>query len=313
MRFDLKELSDLITRHHRVTRIVVADTKGSAPRDAGTAMLVWDTGQRGTIGGGTLEYQAIAAARDALEQPGEWQRALSRVPLGPSLGQCCGGSVTLLTEVYGETELAGLQAVAESSPIYARTTESGKTPATIITSGSGLTGGWMIEPFIAPRQPLWIYGAGHVGRALVNILPPLGFDITWVDTAGDRFPDPCPKHVTRLVAASPADVVHYAPLNARHLVLTYSHALDLEICHNILSHAFLSAGLIGSATKWARFRKRLANLGHKSTQINRITCPIGLPELGKEPESIAVGVATELLLETRTGQTHSQTPKERAS
>jgi len=159
-----------------------------------------------------------------------------------------------------------------------------------------LLDGWMIEPVHKPARQLWIWGAGHVGRALVDVLAPMpDIAITWVDTAPERFPGDAPVGVTLVPAANPADLVRHAPTEAEHLVLTYSHALDLELCHRLLAHEFAFAGLIGSATKWARFRSRLAALGHGAARIAQITCPIGQPSLGKHPQMIAVGVAADLL------------------
>ena len=156
--------------------------------------------------------------------------------------------------------------------------------------------GWLIEPLHRPSRAIWIYGAGHVGRAIAAILAALPeVEVTLIDDAIERFPETLPEGVTPLVAASPADAVTHAPDHAEHLVLTYSHALDLEICHRILGRSFSHAGLIGSATKWARFRKRLGALGHGPGQIARIACPIGEPGLGKHPQAIAIGVAAALL------------------
>ncbi|MFO8125569.1 xanthine dehydrogenase accessory protein XdhC [Yoonia sp.] len=229
-------------------RITVTKTAGSVPREAGTQMLVWADRTEGTIGGGTLEWEAMAEARRMLADGRKSHEA--RIPLGPALGQCCGGSVSLLWE----------KAEAMTTPL---------------------------------AHPLWIYGAGHVGRALVHVLAPLpDFDITWVDTHADRFPQ---TDVTTLVASDPARVVQHAPPQADHLIFTYSHELDLALCHAILSHGFHSAGLIGSATKWARFKTRLAALGHSHAQISRIACPIGDPSLGKHPAAIALGVATAMI------------------
>ena len=133
-------------------------------------------------------------------------------------------------------------------------------------------------------------------QALVGVLAPLpDLDITWIDTAPDRFPAEVPAGVTVVPAREPASLVAHAPREAEHLILTYSHALDLELCHRLLGHGFASAGLIGSATKWARFRSRLAALGHPVERIARITCPIGDPALGKHPQAIALGVAARLL------------------
>lgn len=298
MSFDLETLRDAVARHGRVTRVVVAAVDGSTPRDVGAAMLVWADGQSGTIGGGTLEFEAAEAAR----QGGFFRR----VPLGPAIGQCCGGAVTLLAEVFDARRLEEMDA----DFLLRRVEGAAEVPLTIQRAiaahrNSGapivplLVQGWMLEPVTRPTRQLWIYGAGHVGRALVNVMSPIPeVAITWVDTAANRFPSDLPSGVTKLVAANPATVVRYAPPQAEHLVLTYSHALDLELCHQLLSHSFAFAGLIGSDTKWARFRKRLQTLGHAPDQIARITCPIGQKALGKHPQAIALGVATEFLIKS---------------
>ena len=306
MSFDADILATAVARQGRVARVVVAAVEGSAPREVGAAMLVWPGGQSGTIGGGTLEFEAASRARTTLA--GARDR-LDRLPLGPALGQCCGGSVTLLTEVWDAARLETADAEVIARPLPGPATAmplavkrllngaraQGKAPA------PGIVAGWMVEPRARPARSLWIYGAGHVGRALVDVLAPLpDIAITWVDTAPDRFPDEIPPKVTQLVAANPAEVVRYAPPHAEHLVLTYSHALDLELCHQLLRHGFRGAGLIGSQTKWARFRSRLRQLGHDEARIARIACPIGDPSLGKHPQAIAVGVAAALLRMERT-------------
>ncbi|MGB4828090.1 MAG: XdhC family protein, partial [Paracoccaceae bacterium] len=143
---------------------------------------------------------------------------------------------------------------------------------------------------------VWVWGAGHVGRALVSVLAPLpGISVTWVDVAADRFPDAVPEGVTVVPVADPCALVAHAPEAAEHLIVTYSHALDLELCHRLLSRGFGGCGLIGSATKWARFRGRLGALGHSAGAIARIACPIGDPGLGKHPQAIAVGVVAGML------------------
>jgi len=137
-----------------------------------------------------------------------------------------------------------------------------------------------------------------VGRALVHTLSPLPeVGLTWVDTAPGRFPDDMPDRVTRLVAADPPRLMPHAPTGAHHLILTYSHDIDLALCDAALRRGFASCGLIGSGTKWARFRSRLAGMGHGDAEISRIDCPIGDPSLGKHPQAIAVGVAARLLRE----------------
>ncbi len=306
MSFDLAGLKRAVARHGTVARVVVARAEGSAPREPGAAMLVWASGQEGTIGGGALEWEAAARAREVL---GGRDMVLN-LPLGPALGQCCGGAVTLVIERYDAARLAGLG----GEVVVRRVSGRGEMPLNM-RKAMGLarscgqppemlfTGGWLLEPIAPPRQALWIHGAGHVGRALVSVLAPLpGFEITWLDTAAQRFPEEITPRVHRLVAANPAEAVKHAPADAGHLVVTYSHALDLEICHRLLGHGFAYAGLIGSRSKWARFRSRLRQLGHGEASISRIECPIGMPELGKHPQAIAVGVAATLLSPARAAE-----------
>ncbi|WP_372575012.1 xanthine dehydrogenase accessory protein XdhC [Ruegeria jejuensis] len=297
MGFDLNTLRAAVAAHGRVVRVVIASIKGSSPREVGAAMLVWEGGQSGTIGGGTLEFQAAEAAR---RQSAD--RVLSQHALGPDLGQCCGGVVRLLSEVYDAKALDALEDDVIARPVGATDMPLSVKRLLATRRGQGLApepqliDGWMVEPVHKPARALWIWGAGHVGRALVAVLAPLpDLAITWVDTAADRFPDTVPEGVTVVPAAKPADLVSYTPPRAEHLVLTYSHVLDLDLCDQLLRHDFAFAGLIGSATKWARFRSRLRALGHAPERIARITCPIGDPSLGKHPQMIAVGVAAQML------------------
>ena len=293
MAFDLTSLHAAIAAHGQVARVVIAEVQGSSPREVGAAMLVWDGGQSGTIGGGALEYQA---AQQAFAREG-----FSRHPLGPELGQCCGGSVTLLTEIYDANRLATL----DGETVIARGPSEMPLAVKRLTTCARNQGvdlrprmvqGWFVEPVAQPTTPLWIWGAGHVGRALVNVLHPVPeIEITWVDTAPNRFPDTIPERVNALPASDPLRVVPHAPGNAAHLILTYSHALDLSLCDALLRHGFEFAGLIGSNTKWARFTSRLRKIGHPDAQISRICCPIGQKSLGKHPQAIAVGVAAQLL------------------
>ncbi len=301
MGFDLEALREAVKTHGTVVRVVIAGIKGSSPREVGAAMLVWKDGQSGTIGGGTLEYQATEAARSQTTPA-----RLTHHALGPDMGQCCGGAVSLLSEVYDLNSLNTLD-----DTVIARPTAGSGMPLSVkrlleASRGQGivpvpqLIDGWMVEPVHKPDRQLWIWGAGHVGRALVDVLAPLpDLAITWVDTGFDRFPASTPSGVTAVPAAKPAELVRHAPRDAEHLVLTYSHNLDLELCNRLLLHDFRFAGLIGSATKWARFRSRLAALGHPPERISRITCPIGDPSLGKHPQMIAVGVAAQLLRPAR--------------
>lgn len=298
------DIIEAALRRGPFVRVLVAEVKGSAPREAGAAMFVWPDGTtQGTIGGGRLEYEAIATAR-LVTTP-----RLSRVALGPHLGQCCGGAVTLAYEpitsplpegrwfarpITGAITVTG----APEMPLalrraLAHARDRGETPRLLLD-------GWLIEEIAPPATELWIWGAGHVGRALVSVLSPLpDIRIRWADTGFERFPAPLPEGIESLIAENPADLVTLAPKDAHHLILTFSHALDFELCHRLLSHGFAACGLIGSATKWARFRSRLGILGHSDAQISRIACPIGDPTLGKAPQAIAISVAAGLLKDLR--------------
>ena len=280
MTLDVAGLRSALTAHGPVARVLVVETRGSVPRGTGTAMLVWADGIAGTIGGGALEWRAMAVAREVLCGCGP---RVERMPLGPALGQCCGGAVTLVVE--------RIDAVPEV-PWVRRVEGTRDRPA---LDGFAFRDGWLREEASTPVRAVWIWGAGHVGRALSAALAPLSdFAVTWVDVADDRFPT-IPDGVTRLVAANPARAMAHAPGGAEHLILTHSHEIDLALCHAALTRGFAACGLIGSATKWARFRSRLAALGHDAAAIERIACPIGNPALGKHPQAIAIGVAAGLL------------------
>ena len=334
--FDLDALRAAIAAYGRVARVVIAAHDGSSPREVGAAMLVWAAGQSGTIGGGALEFAAMAKARLLLvaspptpalphlggREPvapvisrtasrpvppsppvgegwgGGASAKVERVALGPALGQCCGGAVTLWTEVFDAVPLVegGVAARGPGAMPLAVARILSAARGKGVRPVAGLVQGWLVEPVADPTRQLWVWGAGHVGRALVSVLAPLpGVAVTWVDVGFERFPDRVPDGVRVLPVASPELAVTLAPTDAEHLVLTYSHALDLELCHRLLGHGFGSAGLIGSATKWARFKSRLAALGHSGEAISRIRCPIGDPALGKHPQAIAIGVAGEFL------------------
>ena len=307
MAIDLFELQKQVIQYGAVVRIVITDIKGSTPRGVGTSMLVWATEASGTIGGGALEYQAIKTARDALKSKTGWTASHS---LGPGLGQCCGGLVKLSGEYFDAENLPsvkdgyylramptkGLQTCEDEIPLSLKRRllalrRKGPLSEPILFEN------WFLEPLASTKKDLWIWGAGHVGRAVVDVVSKLpDLNVTWVDTAADRFPEDPNETVQILYSDQPQKFVKHASQDAHHLVLTYSHALDLDLCNALLSHKFSSAGLIGSKTKWARFRKRLKSLGHHETLINLITCPIGRPEFGKHPNQIAIGVASEFMM-----------------
>jgi xanthine dehydrogenase accessory factor len=156
----------------------------------------------------------------------------------------------------------------------------------------------LIERIDVARTPVWLYGAGHVGQALVRTLAELPYDVTWVDPRADLFPQTLPGNVT--VLSAPLDAAISAPPAARHLVMTHDHALDYELCRAIVArHEFATLGLIGSESKAARFRSRLKRDGIALERIARLVCPIGLTDIrSKSPAAIAIGIAAQLLRET---------------
>ena len=302
MSFDFQKTTEYIKSHGKIARVLILKTFGSAPRDEGTTMLIWDSGQFGTIGGGELEYQVTRLAKKIIiNNKGS---RIKKFSLGPDMGQCCGGAVELLIEILDETKM---KFISVDDGFFARPVfkdEKSLNVQALIKSyrnksvpiKTSFKDGWLFEPVTKEKELIWIYGAGHVGTAIANILSKLSqFSVTCIDTSQDRYPDNFPKTVEKLITKNPAQIVQYAPSETHHLILTYSHALDLEICHQLLQHNFATAGLIGSKTKWARFKKRLSELNYTFEQINTIICPIGEPSFGKSPYEIAIGVASMLL------------------
>jgi len=248
--------------------VQVAQTQGSVPREAGTWMAVFADDIVGTIGGGHLEYDAIARARALLggADPVDVPASL-RVALGPSLGQCCGGVVQLRFE-----------------PVQA-----GDAPALALR-------------LVSPRlRPVALFGGGHVGHALVRVLAPLPFELSWIDSRDGIFPD----SVSPRVSCEHSDPVQAAVPGlvpqSRVLIMSFSHAEDLDVLAACLKRQREQGdlpyiGLIGSKSKWAAFRHRLEARGFTPAELAHITCPIGVPGItGKEPEVIAVAVAAQLL------------------
>ena len=244
--------------------VEVLRSRGSVPREAGTRMLVAADEVLGTIGGGHLELQAIAQARSLIAAgaaSAESAFTESHVALGPSLGQCCGGVMDL-----------------RFTPLAADRPEAWDAPAS--------------------RFALQLYGAGHVGRAIVRLLAGIPCSVQWIDEREAEFPaDALPSHIERLCVEPVEAEVDAAPPGAAFLVLTHSHDLDLALTRAIMARGdFTFFGLIGSKTKRARFERRLRQRGVDQTLLDRMVCPIGLPGIsGKEPEVIAVAVVAQLL------------------
>ncbi len=241
--------------------VQVLAARGSVPRGAGTRMLVAADAVAGTIGGGHLELQAIQRARALLDAGAGAEPDDQAIALGPTLGQCCGGALTLRTAALDAAALAD----------------------------------WPAEASLFDLQ---LYGAGHVGRAIVHLLDTVPCRVSWIDEREAEFPaTPSAPHITRLCVDGVEAEVQQALPGAFCLVLTHSHELDLRITEAVLRRGdFGFFGLIGSATKRARFLARLAQRGVAADALTRLTCPIGVPGIpGKQPELIALAVVAQLL------------------
>ena len=273
----------LIAKHRNVAAAVVTQAKGSSPRDAGAMMLIHPDGTLGTIGGGTVEHQTIERARHLLQASGPPEE--HAFPLGPDLDQCCGGhmkvAIGLVALTGAETSLPDA-----TSPLPPCGAGMGREAVRLWPEGPLL-------PEQHPNRPVFLYGAGHVGQALMRALVPLPFQVTLVDSRPGAHLNGEPHIITPL----PEAVVQDATPDAFHLVLTHSHAVDLEIVSAILSRSFGFCGLIGSATKRKVFERRLAERGFMPEVLQHLICPIGEPMLrDKRPEVIAASVAMQLLL-----------------
>ena len=243
--------------------VQVSTVEGSVPREVGAWMAVFDDGLVGTVGGGHLEFEAIALARLLLVSGGAKE---ARFALGPSLGQCCGGVAHLKLESV---------AVQDMSTLRLR-----------------------LQPLL---QPVALFGGGHVGHALVQVLERLPFAVTWIDSREGVFPQHLPPRVVCEHSEPVQSAVHSLAAQSRVLIMSFSHAEDLDVLAACLQrqrdHADLPyIGLIGSKTKWATFRSRLRARGFTDTELAHVTSPIGVPGIaGKEPEVIAIAVAAQLL------------------
>ncbi len=290
--------------------VTVVRTDGSTPREAGATMLVGRASTADTIGGGHLEWLASTTARELLVEGGPPR--LMRFALGASLGQCCGGVVWLALERIDVRDAAiwrtRAEAVAGGDTLQRRLVsgdegslwsvadrDPGKgDPAHFWSDG----GHWQFEQQVATtRFPVVLFGAGHVGEAIVRSLAPLGAQITWVDTRDDIFPETIPEGVFTVATDIPATEVYDAPPGCYFLVLTHDHSLDFSLCEAILTrHDFAFFGLIGSATKRASFEHRLIARGLEPRRLLDMTCPIGIPGIdSKQPAVIAASVTAQLL------------------
>jgi len=252
--------------HSSAVLVTVQDVRGSVPRGPGAWMAVFDDQVVGSVGGGHLEFDAIAQARAMAE--GQEIAAVQRFALGPNLGQCCGGQVELRFERVSHQDRAAL---VQRLTIY--------------------------------RAPVALFGGGHVGAALAHALAPLPVQVTWIDSRDGIFPSVVPAGVQCEQSNPVQGAVPGLAAQSRVLIMSFSHAEDLDIVAACLlrqrSQGDLPfVGLIGSKTKWATFGHRLRDKGFSPAELDHITCPIGIPGIvDKQPEVIAASVAAQLLLQ----------------
>lgn len=291
-----------LSREGSFAMVSVLASEGSAPRGPGTRMFVTAEGQQSTIGGGKLEFQAVEQARALLALPrGSWR--IQDYPLGPLLGQCCGGRVRLLLEHIDPDALDWLR---EAEPGRMLVTSLGEaaierrvfereTPSAQSARGERPAAGTRFVEALAERpRPVFLFGAGHVGQAIARHLRGLPFQLAWFDTR----PEQAAIEGVTVVAESDIErCVADAPPEAAILILTHDHPLDYRLTQAALSREPVAfTGLIGSSTKRARFHSRLRNDGISEEARGRLTCPIGIEGvIGKEPDVIAIAVCAQLL------------------
>lgn len=325
----LRELQDAATPAVLVT---VAEIQGSTPREAGARMVYTADKQYDTIGGGHLEWRAAQIARAMLEDDASQlpaQRRLERIALGPSLGQCCGGVVFLAFERVDQSCSGTLKELEQhwrsgidiwrtlpldnADPLQLYETDGEACDLNGPDNGLHATlfrdvrktyvtrdaygRRWLLDLCRAHQPQVVLFGAGHVGTAIVKVLSNLPCRVLWVDEREDMFPDNLPPQVTVEATDVPNAAVDMAEPGAYYLVMTHSHALDQQLTERILKRTDIGwFGLIGSYTKRKQFEHRLADRGYTQEQLNRMTCPIGIPGIyGKEPASIAIAVVAQLM------------------
>ena len=261
----LEDASEIEKIIENVALITIIDSKGSVPRNKNASMVVTAHKEFGTIGGGELEFQIIKSAK-ILIKDNKNNEKIMELPLGPNLGQCCGGYV--------------------------------KVKITKFNNGKLLIKNYDIRNEILKKNKnLYIFGAGHVAKSIISKLEGVGFNIFVVDSRQSFVSSIDYKYVISILAKDNETIINSAPPQSFFLIMTHSHQIDLDICSLLLTKKnFSFIGLIGSKTKKIRFSKKLFNLGHSQNQINQIECPIGINTIhGKEPDVIAISIIARLL------------------
>jgi xanthine dehydrogenase accessory factor len=323
-------LVNALAAEGRAVLVTVAATRGSTPREAGAWMVVTASTAQATIGGGHLEFEALRMARDALRTgtAGSW---LARFPLAARLGQCCGGVATVLFRCFDPEAASWLDALArrvecdapialatpvalgasEPTPVTADGTAVAALPGAVLAEAQALLAradasptvvehdgaAWFVERITAHDFRVVVFGNGHVGRALVQVLGAVPCAVTWVDEREQDFPATAPVNVTMVATDIPEAEVRTAGPASMFLVMTHRHALDFDLVAAVLAQDdFRYVGMIGSKSKRAQLERRLVARGFAAETIARVTCPVGIAGIGgRAPGVIAVAVAAQLV------------------
>jgi xanthine dehydrogenase accessory factor len=317
-------IRETIEQHGAAGLLSVVGAAGSVPRESGARIVLQpDGGFYGSIGGGRLEYEAIAAARGALKA-GRGAAQFRDWPLGPNLGQCCGGMVKTLTETFDRCDLAAARRLEEAEKAGAFVSlssvdDGGRIKRALVPHAPGKRPDPSAdasaktpfhEHFGEVTTPVLLFGAGHVGRAVVLALAPLPFTVRWIDSRPDQFPQFVPQNVVTVRTDAVESELAEAPRDAMVIVMTHSHPLDFDITVAALRRrTFDFVGLIGSDTKRARFTSFARQMGLADGDIERLVCPIGITEIkGKEPAVIAAALAAQLLMVSEQVSTTQPSP-----
>ena len=303
-------IARFIAEHGAAALVTLAQAQGSSPREVGARMVVAPSGAfTGTIGGGALEWGALAEAQALLaRREGPSVAKLDRA-LGPDLGQCCGGRVLLTFERFGSADRDAIAPLAEAERKGVLTTvgtvgSDGRLSRHVVHTRTW-TSAYDIQPdssvlerFGEEPTAFYLFGAGHVGRAVVTALAPLPFAVTWIDGRPGAIPEIFPANTTAIRNGDAVELLARTPDGAFVAVMTHSHALDLDLVIAALqAKRFGYVGLIGSTTKRARFTSAMQKMGVEPDVVDKLTCPIGLTAIkDKAPAAIAASVAAQVLM-----------------
>ena len=258
-----KKIIDARKYTKEIIKAKLISTEGSVPRNSGTFMLITSKYLFGSIGGGQLEYTIIEKAKKILKENISEKNQILNIPLGPSIGQCCGG--------YVQVEITK----------YKNGNQSLKNEKILISKSDNI----------------YIFGAGHIGQELSKKSIDLEFNVHLIDSRNNYLKMLKEKKVTPIYVEFPWMLIKNLPQKSYYIVLTHSHDYDFKIINEILNiNSFQFIGLIGSKTKMKRFSNRLIKLGHNQSIINNVECPIGLKNISsKKPAEIAIAIIGRLL------------------